>query len=218
MKFNTASQAFHVIAFDENGRVTGDAANITCELAIDGGDRDPLGDTNPTEIGTTGEYVFSLTQAETNGHALSFTPVSSSGAQVIGVPSNIVYTTLESDIKAKTDLISTATVNVIQTSSSGATSYDVTTYIAETHAITLLTSVDHTGKTLEVIFEPTSRTDSAVILSDHITIASDSISFNRPNLGTFPGKYIYAVRDTGNGNEVLIRGNWNYARAAKKDS
>ena len=97
MKLNTAGQRFHCIAFNASGRVSGQAANITAELSIDGGTRGPIGDANPVEIGSTGEYVFDLTQAETNGHSLSFTPVcSTSGVQVLGVPSNVIYTTADS--------------------------------------------------------------------------------------------------------------------------
>lgn len=97
MIINTAGQEFHVIAFDLDGRVTGDAANITCTLAIDGGSRVATNDVNPIEIGTTGEYVFYLTQAESNGHQLSFVPTSATGGvQVLGSPSNVIYTHEES--------------------------------------------------------------------------------------------------------------------------
>jgi hypothetical protein len=97
MKLNTSGQRFHVIAFNASGRVSGEAANITAQLAIDGGTRSATSDTNPVEIGSTGEYVFDLTQAETNGHSLSFTPVcSTSGVQVLGVPSNVIYTSVDS--------------------------------------------------------------------------------------------------------------------------
>ena len=92
---NTASQFFHAIAFDANGRVSGQAANITSGLSIDGGTRVATNDVNPTEIGATGEYAFALTQPESNGHALSFTPAcSTSGVQVLGLPSNVIYTTV----------------------------------------------------------------------------------------------------------------------------
>ena len=91
---NTAGQSFHAVAFDTNGRVSGQAANITSGLSIDGGTRVATNDVNPTEIAATGEYVFTLTQGETNGHALSFTPAcSTSGVQVLGVPSNVIFTT-----------------------------------------------------------------------------------------------------------------------------
>jgi hypothetical protein len=94
MKFDQAGQRFHVITFDADGRVTGEAANITSLLSIDGGAYEPLDDVNPTEIGSTGEYFFELLKAETHGHALSFTPVCSTpGVQVLGVPSNLIYTT-----------------------------------------------------------------------------------------------------------------------------
>jgi len=92
MQKNVASQDFHVVAFNASGRISGIAGNITCELSIDGGTRNPTNDVNPTEIGTTGEYIFNLTQAETNGYELSFTPESSTGAQVVGMPSNVIYT------------------------------------------------------------------------------------------------------------------------------
>ncbi len=90
---NTPNQQLHIIAFDSQGRVTGEAANITCQLSIDGGARVALADTSATEIGTTGEYVFDLSQAETDGHALSFTPAcSTQDVNVLSMPSNVIYT------------------------------------------------------------------------------------------------------------------------------
>jgi len=104
MKKNESGQFFHIVAFNNQGRVSGESANISCELAIDGGARNGLDTTNPTEIGTTGEYVFSLLQAETNGHELSFSPVcSTSGVQVLGMPSNVIYTQ-PTDYATKTDV------------------------------------------------------------------------------------------------------------------
>ncbi|MCC9645012.1 hypothetical protein LOC71_22270 [Rhodopirellula sp. JC740] len=101
MQKNTANQRFFVKAFDDNGAVTGDAANITCQLSIDGGAYAATDDVNPTEIGTSGQYVFDLTQAETNGYELSFVPKSStSGVQVLGVPENVIYTTVPLDLSA----------------------------------------------------------------------------------------------------------------------
>ena len=93
MRKDIAGQLFHVVAFNASGRVSGDAANITCTISIDGGTRVTTSDVNPTEIGTTGVYVFTLSQAETDGHELSFIPSSStSGVQVLGMPSNVIYT------------------------------------------------------------------------------------------------------------------------------
>ncbi len=90
---NTAGQSVHVLAFDLNGRCSGIAASLSCTLSIDGADHVPLDDTTPTEIGTTGEYVYALTQAETNGHALSFVPdCSINGVQVYAFPANVIYT------------------------------------------------------------------------------------------------------------------------------
>lgn len=90
---NTDGQFFHVKAFNASGLVSGAAAAITSTLSIDGDTRSALTDVNPVEIGSTGEYVFDLTQAETDGHELSFVPVcSTAGVQVLGMPSNVIYT------------------------------------------------------------------------------------------------------------------------------
>ena len=90
---NLSGQKFHCKAFNLAGKVTGDAANITCTLAKDDGSRVALTDANPVEIGTTAEYVFDVTLAETIGYKLSFVPVSgTAGVQVVGNPSGVIYT------------------------------------------------------------------------------------------------------------------------------
>jgi hypothetical protein len=80
---NIANQILPVLVLDSSGDpVTGDAANITCQLSIDGGVSAATNDTNPTELDATnhpGVYLFTMTQAETNGNLLIFSPVSSSG-------------------------------------------------------------------------------------------------------------------------------------------
>ncbi len=66
--------------------ITGDAANITANIRIDGGAANAVDDTNPTEL-EDGYYVFDITAAEANGDLLSIHPASStSDVQVIGVP------------------------------------------------------------------------------------------------------------------------------------
>jgi hypothetical protein len=97
---NLSGQFFHVICFDDNGRVTGMAGILSASLSIDSGAYGPLADTTPVELGTTGEYVFALLQAETNGHECAFIPlVDNINVQVLGVPSNVIYTSpMVSDI------------------------------------------------------------------------------------------------------------------------
>lgn len=93
MLYKTAGQRFHFVAFNSMGRVSGQAASMSCDLSIDNGSRVALSDALPTEIGTTGEYYFDLTEGETDGHCLSFAPrCSVSGVQVLGMPSNVIYT------------------------------------------------------------------------------------------------------------------------------
>lgn len=71
--------------------ITGDAANITANIRIDGGAANAVDDVNPTEL-EDGYYVFDITAAEANGDLLSIHPASSTAnVQVIGVP-GAVYT------------------------------------------------------------------------------------------------------------------------------
>jgi hypothetical protein len=94
MQKNVSGQKWIVFAFDrtDNTPVTGDAANITANLRIDGGAANAVDDTNPTEL-EDGFYVFDITQAESNGDMIVIAPASStSDVQVIGVP-GAVYTT-----------------------------------------------------------------------------------------------------------------------------
>jgi len=98
MQKNVAGQKWYVFAFDrtDNTPVTGDAANITAKISIDGAAADALTDVNPVEI-ESGVYVFDLTQAETNGNQLMIIPVSATAdVQVIGALAS--YCTTISDV------------------------------------------------------------------------------------------------------------------------
>ena len=88
MQKNVAGQKWRVFAFDRTSQVpkTGDAANITAVIRIDGGASSATNDVNPTEI-SDGFYAFDLTQAETNGSEVLIIPSSvTSDIQVIGCP------------------------------------------------------------------------------------------------------------------------------------
>jgi len=83
MKKNMAGQKVAVFAWDKanNCAKTGDAANITAEISLDGGASAAVTDTNPTELDATdhpGIYLFDLSQAETNADLVVITAVSSS--------------------------------------------------------------------------------------------------------------------------------------------
>ena len=87
-----------VFAFQDEGGtnpgepVTGDAANITANVRIDGGAANAVDDTNPTEL-EDGYYIFDITAAESNGDLLLITPASATAnVNVIGVP-GAIYTT-----------------------------------------------------------------------------------------------------------------------------
>jgi hypothetical protein len=84
---NVASQKWTIFCFDDtdNSAKTGDAANITANVYIDGAS-DAVDDTNPTEL-SLGYYQFDMAQAETNGEQLTLVPDSSTAnIQCIGCP------------------------------------------------------------------------------------------------------------------------------------
>lgn len=91
MQKNIAGQKWVVYAWDTTSSQpkTGDAANITANLRIDGGTANPVDDTNPTEL-EDGYYIFDITQAECNGDLLLIAPASATGdIQVRGVPESL---------------------------------------------------------------------------------------------------------------------------------
>jgi len=87
MQKNTAGK-WVVFAFNvtDNTATTGDAANITANMRIDGGAANAIDDLNPTEL-SDGYYIFDITAVEANGDNLLLTAVSATGSiSVIGVP------------------------------------------------------------------------------------------------------------------------------------
>ena len=106
---NTASQKWVVFAFEDEGGtnpgepVTGDAANITANLRLDGGAANAVDDTNPTEL-EDGYYVFDITAAESNADNVLIAPASATAnVNVIGVP-GVVFPRENSD-EALVDLV-----------------------------------------------------------------------------------------------------------------
>ena len=84
MRKNIAGQQIPILAWDmsNNEEKTGDAANITAQISLDGAASIALDDNgaNPTELDATdapGVYIFDLTQEETNGDMIIISAVSS---------------------------------------------------------------------------------------------------------------------------------------------
>ena len=78
---NVASQKLAVFAWDNaaGAAKTGDAANISAQISIDGAATAATNDVAPTELDATdakGVYLFDLTQAETNGDLIIVSAVS----------------------------------------------------------------------------------------------------------------------------------------------
>ena len=135
---NVASQKWYVFAFDDtdNSAKTGDAAQITANIRIDGGAADGVDDTNPTEL-EDGYYVFDLAQGETNGDYILICPASStSDIQVIGCPMAIwttppYFSTLSIDSNGRLDIIKVAGTTQTANDMSG----DIDTILIDTAAI-----------------------------------------------------------------------------------
>ncbi len=93
---NTAGQKVSFLAYSTATGlpVAGDSANITAQISIDFATPAALADVNPTELDATnfpGQYVFDLSQAETNGDVLSIVAESATAnVQLDGIN---IYTT-----------------------------------------------------------------------------------------------------------------------------
>ncbi len=136
---NVASQKWVVFAFNltDNTAKTGDSAQITAEVSIDGAaGSGNITDTNPTEL-EDGYYVFDLEQSETNGDYILLLPESSTGSiQVIGVPMAVwttapFFSTLSIDSNGRLDIIKVAGTTQTANDMSG----DVDTILVDTAAM-----------------------------------------------------------------------------------
>lgn len=118
---NVASQKIHIYAYDSTtgAAKTGDAANITAYVSLDG-TANAIDDTNPAEVDATnmpGIYVFDLAQAETNCNAFALYAKSATAniriEPIIGfttgaaVTQTADHTANIAEIKAKTDNLPT---------------------------------------------------------------------------------------------------------------
>lgn len=104
MLFKNAIQKIHVYAYDSTtgAAKTGDAANITAYVSLDG-TANAVDDTNPAEVDATnmpGVYVFDLTAAETNCNSFALIAKSTT-ANIRLVP--IVGFTVGADAAIKVD-------------------------------------------------------------------------------------------------------------------
>ena len=110
--FRNTAGTLKIFAFNRtnNAPVTGDAAQITCRVSINGGARVALADTNPTET-EDGYYLFDVTSSENNGITADFYPESASAnVQVIPVEHSR-YLSLEQQIAEKTNTIQSGKVS-----------------------------------------------------------------------------------------------------------
>jgi hypothetical protein len=167
--------------------VTGDAANITGTIYIDGVSN-AIDDTNPTELGG-GYYEFDVTAAETNGASLLMVASSSTAdVIVVGVP-GAVYTqdttaTVASAVTTDMDANSTqlAAIAGYLDTEIAALQADVTAILADTNELQgditdggrvdlLIDAIK--AKTDQMIFTITNQIDANIQSINDVTITGD---------------------------------------------
>lgn len=164
-----------VFAFDRTTNIpkTGDAANITANIRIDGGAANPVDDLHPTEL-EDGYYVFDITAAEFNGDYILISPESTTAnIQVIGVPGTIwttdIFATFGTAIvyTAGNTLVSELIDKVL---SDLAQPTDITTYWSRTDVLIALDYIQREiSRMTENVFattaliEPAASTETIII-------------------------------------------------------
>lgn len=188
---NLTGQKIAVYAHDTaaDAPKTGDAANITAQLSLDGAATAATNDVNPTELDATdapGIYIFSMTTAETNGHMLILSAVSATAD--VSIEPVIIYTlpnwtatqvaqTIDNPtaaaIRAEIDSNSTK-LDVAVSTRSTLTAQNVWEYAARTltanvNGVTIVSAVN--GSTITMYQYATwhidNFTDSALALTDY---------------------------------------------------
>lgn len=159
---NVAGQTVEVFAFglknhaNASEPITGDSANITANIRIDGGSANAITDTNPTEL-EDGMYSFDLTQAETNGDKLVVSPESSTAdVQVIGQPA-VVYT-------------SPPNITALVISGTGVADANAVQLAGVPQSLTDLKDFADAG------YDPTTNKVQGVVLVDTVTANSDLVT------------------------------------------
>lgn len=217
-----------VFAFNHNTAhpQTGDAANITCKVSLNGGARNALADTNPVEL-EDGYYLFDVTAAESNGVTADFFPESSTNnIQVICVEHNRYLipeggaATLanQNTIISAIDSISVPTViGTVVTRNQQTT---LTAFVGETYTFTIATvdadgnPVDCSALALEVVIEQLDRTDLVVIPNGSISKTSTTVAFAvSSTYHASEAQYRWALRRTDT-NVVIMHGPYVVSYAA----
>lgn len=88
---NVTGQKWLVYAYSTASglAVTGDAANITANLYLDGTGPNAVDDTNPAEL-EDGYYIFDISQAESNADLILICPATTTAnTRVVGVPASL---------------------------------------------------------------------------------------------------------------------------------
>jgi len=205
---NVASQKIAIYAYDAVNETakTGDAAQITAQISLDGEATAATNDASPTELDSTdapGIYLFDMTQAETNADLVVLSSVSSTDDIVI--EPIIIYPVITAAIETKIDTIVVATIT-------NATGADVATDIKAIKAETVLI-VEDTGElqTNQSAWTTATTTTLAGLTVDVISVSGDTTSANNLELqydgnglagDTFPATQAQMLNITNSGSAV----------------
>lgn len=184
--------------------ITGDAANITANIRIDGGAANAVDDTNPTEL-EDGYYIFDTTAAESNGDNLLLAPASSTAnVQVIAVPGavytrppnfndiSVVPSTGEVGIDFNNVNLPVGSIPALGITDNG-TLVAFTTTTADLRASADFPDTNLRGKTIEFTSATTGAGQSRLITTN--TLANDRVTFDALDTA-LTGTVKYAIYGT----------------------
>lgn len=195
-----STNTLKVFAFNHNTAhpQTGDAANITCRVSLDGAAAVALADTNPTEM-EDGYYLFNVTAAESNGVTADFFPESSTNNVQVICAEHSRYLTEAIYVP---NIIGTVVPRTQQTT--------LRAYVGETYTFTISTLdgdgnvVDCSSMPLQVVIETRDRDAVTVVPNGSITKTSTTVTFTvADTYHTVESQYIWALRRTDTGVVIM---------------
>jgi len=195
-----STNTLKVFAFNHNTAhpQTGDAANISCKVSLDGAAAVALADTNPTEM-EDGYYLFNVTAAESNGVTADFFPESSTNNVQVICSEHSRYLTEAIYVP---NIIGTVVPRTQQTT--------LRAYVGETYTFTISTLdgdgnvVNCSSMPLQVVIETRDRDAVTVVPNDSITKTSTTVTFTLADTyHAVESQYIWALRRTDTGVVIM---------------
>jgi hypothetical protein len=228
---NVTGQKIAVYAVDSTGAAkTGDAANITAYVNKDGGGAVQSNDVNPTETSATnmpGEYLFDMTQAETNADLVTLVAKSSTSGVTLtpvsiytrpqlaltsGLPTGMALEATLADMKGAGYSNTTDTLEKIRDAIDAVPSSTGVPTCYEPTSATRVTGTDEGGTVADIlsrdgVYFSTGEVNSGTLLEVTVTRSTSDIT-EIPSLVELHGRY-----EGGAGHLITARA-WNFVSSA----